>query len=111
MKKDKEGHWLIHAVKNASGKNKAKGRKVAQDDNAKHPLDTASVLAGIPEGRRNKTLFRWACKLRYLDLPQDMAEKLILEAASRCVPPFDPKIALQKVRPIDPPGAAGTEKQ
>ena len=62
------------------------------------PLDTASTLSGVPEGLRDRTLFRLAAKLRRSGVPMDMAEKLLLEAAAHCVPPFDARQALAKVR-------------
>jgi hypothetical protein len=60
-------------------------------------LDTAEVLAGVPEGQRDVALFRLACKLRAADVPQSAAESLILEAARNCDPPFPEKEALAKV--------------
>jgi hypothetical protein len=46
-------------------------------------LDTAQILAGVSEGQRDETLFRFACKLRRAGVPIDMAEKLIREAAEK----------------------------
>ena len=60
-------------------------------------FDTARALAGVPEGQRDETLFRLACKLRSADVPQDMAESLILEAARNCQPPFSEREALEKI--------------
>ena len=62
------------------------------------PLDTASVLAGVPAGERDKMLFRLAAKLRRSGVPVDFAERLLLEAAAACIPPFDERQALAKVR-------------
>src|SRR5215217_1501544 len=39
-------------------------------------FDTARALAGVPEGERDDTLFRLACKLRHADVPEDWAERL-----------------------------------
>ena len=44
-------------------------------------FNTSRALAGVPEGQRDETLFRLACKLRHSDVPQDWAEKLVSEAA------------------------------
>jgi len=60
-------------------------------------FNTAQALAGVPEGQRDETLFKLACKLRTADVPQDMAEALILEAARNCQPPFSEREALEKV--------------
>ena len=60
-------------------------------------FDTARALAGVPEGERDDTLFRLACKLRHADVPEDWAERLALEAAASCEPAFDPDLAVEKV--------------
>lgn len=60
-------------------------------------FDTAQALAGVPEGRRDETLFKLGCKLRAADIPQAMAESLILEAARNCEPPFPERQALEKI--------------
>ena len=60
-------------------------------------VDTVAVLAGVPEGERDEALFRLACRLRHADVPVEMAEALILQAAGNCSPPFPPRIAVQKV--------------
>ncbi len=61
-------------------------------------LDTAAVLDGVPEGRRDEELFRLACKLRAADVPEQAAAELVLAAATRCTPPFSAAEALAKVR-------------
>lgn len=60
-------------------------------------FNTAQVLAGVPQGQRDQTLFKLACKLRSADVPREMAETLILEAAKNCDPPFSERTALDKV--------------
>lgn len=67
------------------------------ENNYRERFNTEQALAGVPEGQRDETLFRLACKLRSADVPQDMAETLILEAARNCQPPFSEKAALEKV--------------
>lgn len=61
-------------------------------------IDLDEILSGIPEGKRDDTLFRYACKLRHDDEPQDRAEELIRLAARACKPPFDEDAAVGKVR-------------
>jgi putative DNA primase/helicase len=56
------------------------------------------ILAGVPEGARDWELFRAAAKLRYADVPVDMALRLITEAAANCTPPFPQSEAIKKVR-------------
>jgi hypothetical protein len=68
------------------------------DDGEHHTrLDTASVLEGVPKGQRDRTLFRFASKMRGADLPYAAARKLTLEAASNCDPPFPEDEAIRKV--------------
>lgn len=61
--------------------------------------DTATILQGVPEGERDDTLFRWACRLRRQlgDDGRRIVELAILDAAANCVPPFPPDQALRKV--------------
>lgn len=74
-------------------------------------IDLDEILTGIPEGKRDDTLFRYACKLRHDDVPQDEAEERLRLAARACKPPFDEAAAVGKVRraysnpEYDPPGS------
>jgi hypothetical protein len=56
-----------------------------------------SVLDGVPEGQRDDAIFRYACRLRAKNLERDEAERLVLEAAANCQPPFPEKEALLKL--------------
>jgi len=60
-------------------------------------FNTANALQGVSEGQRDDTLHKLASKLRGADVPRDMAETLILEAAKNCQPPFPERSALEKV--------------
>jgi putative DNA primase/helicase len=55
------------------------------------------ALEGAIEGERDDLLFRLACRLRASGVPQQKAEEIVLLAASRCSPPFDPDDARRKV--------------
>lgn len=57
----------------------------------------ADVLNGVPEGERDETLFRYVSRLKHRRLAPKEVEVLVLEAASRCDPPFPPDEALKKV--------------
>lgn len=63
------------------------------------PPDTDDILDGVPEGERDETLFRLACRLRRQlgDNARKAVEHLILRAASGCTPPFPEADALKKV--------------
>jgi hypothetical protein len=60
---------------------------------------TATIHQGVPEGERDDTLFRWACRLRRQvgDDGRRIVELAVLDAAARCSPPFPPEQALRKV--------------
>jgi replicative DNA helicase len=60
---------------------------------------TATILMGVPEGERDDTLFRWACRLRRQlgDDGRRIVELAVLDAAARCSPPFPADQALRKV--------------
>lgn len=60
-------------------------------------LDTEKVLNGVPQGERDTRLFKLACRFRGAGIPQDAAERLLVEAACKCEPPFPMREALQKV--------------
>lgn len=60
-------------------------------------LDLIRLLNGLPEGERDTTLYRAACKLRADNLPQVYAELLIRQAARLCRPPFEDQAAVEKV--------------
>ena len=64
----------------------------------KAPLDLSVVLAGIPEGERDSTIWSYACKLRADNVPLGYAEVFVAQAARDCRPPFDEDLALEKVR-------------
>jgi hypothetical protein len=67
-------------------------------DPFREKFNTAQALAGVPEGQRDESIFKLACKLRHADVPQGMAETLVLEAARNCHPPFPENTALEKVQ-------------
>lgn len=64
------------------------------------PLEVGELMNGIPEGQRDITLFRWACKLRAIGLPVEIAEELVVGGARRCTPPFPEEQARAKVRRV-----------
>jgi len=63
---------------------------------------TADILAGIPEGQRDETLYRAACRWRRQHQNDDdgglaAVTALTLAAAARAIPPFPEEEALRKV--------------
>jgi hypothetical protein len=80
--------WLKELTNGSSG-------SVAAADH--EPLDLARILNGLPEGERDDTLFRYACKMRRDGVPQRYAELQVRLAARACRPPFDEAIAAEKV--------------
>ena len=65
---------------------------------ARPRLDTAAVLGGVPDGRRHVDLFRLASKLRWADVPQEVAERLVTEAGAKCAPPLAEREAVAQAR-------------
>jgi hypothetical protein len=61
-------------------------------------VDPLMVLEGVPEGMRDETLFKYACRLQRQGLKQREAEVLVLQAAQSCDPPFPEDEAKAKVR-------------
>lgn len=61
------------------------------------PVSASAILAGVPEGNRDWSLFQLASKLRYADVPIDWAFDLVEAAAAACTPPFDRTEARKKV--------------
>lgn len=57
----------------------------------------SGAFEGIPEGQRNETIFKLACKLRKTDIPQDIARDLILKAAQKCQPSLSEQEAIKTI--------------
>lgn len=73
--------------------------QASERGNDSNPLpDTATILQGVAEGKRDEVLFRAACRWRR-QLQDDRAAVtvLVLEAARNCEPPFPRDEALRKV--------------
>jgi len=74
-------------------------------------IDPLKVLAGVPEGQRDETLFRYACRLRAKGMVKEEALALVLQAAKNCTPPFPEKEAKAKVESAwRYPGGTETEQ-
>jgi hypothetical protein len=65
--------------------------------NKKPALDVGAIQQGVPEGQRDDSIFRYACRLRHDDVYYEKAVELILELASKCHPPFPSGEAIKKV--------------
>ena len=74
-------------------------RPSASNGSSSDLASTADILNGVPEGERDDTLFRWACRLRRQlgDGARRIVELAVLDAAANCSPPFSPDQALRKV--------------
>jgi hypothetical protein len=77
----------------------------------KPPLDVAGIFAGVPEGEREGKLVSLVGKLRRADVPLEVALGLVLEAASRCIPPFPPQAAEERVRRLYATYPAGSVQE
>jgi archaellum biogenesis ATPase FlaH len=81
---------------------------------SKGKFDIKAALAGSPHGQRYYTLIGLAGKLRYGDIPFDVALKLMFESAVNCKPPApekDTRRILEKAYATWKPGinSPGTE--
>lgn len=85
--------WLIEESK----RRKTKGA-ISGDSTSVKEIDPKRVLAGVPKGKRDETLFRYACSLRERGVPQKEAVALVLLAAANCDPPFPETQAVEKVK-------------
>ena len=74
-----------------------RGNQQYSEKNGKDRFDTVTAMNGVPEGQRDETLFKLACKFRHENLSREFAEELILIAAQNCKPPFLDQDALKKV--------------
>jgi RecA-family ATPase len=72
-------------------------REATTHGETRPPLDLGPILEGVPEGQRDDTLYRFACKLRGDDVPATYAELLVRQAARLCRPAFDEGVAADKV--------------
>ena len=86
--------WLLRAIRGGASSSKpTKGASTAPDA----LRDPDEVLAGVEDGSRDVTLFRYACLLRRDKITRKQADVLILKAAASCNPPFPEAEALRKV--------------
>ncbi|OPY59149.1 MAG: hypothetical protein A4E55_00366 [Pelotomaculum sp. PtaU1.Bin035] len=60
-------------------------------------INPVGVLAGVPQGQRDITLFKYACRLRSKGMTREEADALVLQAAANCTPPFPEATAKEKV--------------
>lgn len=80
--------WLLGRLTREASGNKERGPGI----------DPARVLEGVPHGERDETLWKYARSLRARGrFSKAEAGALVLLAASRCRPPFDPATAAEKV--------------
>jgi hypothetical protein len=64
-----------------------------------HPtVDTSAIWEGISEGERDTQIFKYACRCRALGYPENEAMILVMEAATRCTPPFPETEARLKLK-------------
>lgn len=70
--------------------------KLAGDRN-EHKVDLKDIATGLPKGRRDEMLNKFAFWLKGHDVPFEMAVGYVLAAAKLSEPPFDGNIARDKV--------------
>lgn len=82
--------WLMGLIESDSAE--------GEDSVFGEDFDIGEVLEGIPQGKRDDTLYRYACRLRHDDVPRAQAVELLRLAARACKPAFDEAVAIGKVR-------------
>jgi len=96
-----EGPLLDPDVQLAKAASAQAARPANSSQHKKTPLrDPTVVFAGIPEGERDTTLFRYIWGLWVRNVGQPEATALAEIAAARCQPPFDREEAIRKVERI-----------
>ena len=60
-------------------------------------LNVENLVKGLPEGQRDEQLNKFAWMLKGRGISYELAIGFVMEAAHRCIPPFDPDIAKEKV--------------
>src|SRR5206468_3993725 len=85
--------WLLARVRGGG----RTGSSAKASENPRPRFDMHAALAGVPEGQRDDTIYKLACKMRHLDIPIEMARDWITRAAEKCTPPFSVKEAAEKV--------------
>lgn len=101
--------WLVDALTETTGSPPSSDSGSATGDR----IDPAVILAGVPEGERDDSIYKYACSLRARDVPQSEAEVLVLTAAAACTPPIPIAEARAKLNAAwkFPPGVAGAEEE
>ncbi len=66
-------------------------------ESAARPVNVNAVMSGLTEGSRDTELWRYACHLAGRGVPLTLALGFVAAAADRCVPPFAPDLAREKV--------------
>lgn len=82
--------WLLALLSSAEERHQDPGERVR--------FDLVEALQGTAEGGRDWLIFRMACKMRDMDVPEEMAVDWCKRAAQNCAPPFPEKVTEEKVR-------------
>ena len=81
--------WLLSLIS-------AKSLNSGEGEHRKR-LDWAEAIKGAPQGRRDHMIWTTACSIREYDKPIEYALDFVREQAQNCRPPFDIKVAEEKV--------------
>ena len=73
-------------------------QSISDNDVQQPTIDPTKVLQGTPEGNRDNTLFKYACRLRNQNMTWDEAKALVLIAAQNCEPAFPQDQAIKKLK-------------
>ena len=97
-----DGEWISYRWNDNQDTQPAKewaltlASRQASSDRAKFNVE--KVMRGLTQGERDNELWRYACHLKALQVPFELAEAFLRTAASKCSPPFDEMDAVEKVQ-------------
>lgn len=72
-------------------------RMAGERTDNKKAVDLSKISQGLQEGERDEQLNKVAWMFKSHDVQYDLAVALVMAAAERCNPPFDPELAKDKV--------------
>jgi len=58
-------------------------------------IPVSDVIYGVDDGIRDTSLFKFACKLRGMDVPYEDAMNKVIVAARNCTPPMEDSVAIK----------------
>jgi hypothetical protein len=91
--------WLLRLIQNPPvWALTGSAHRQSVSTNRSQRVSLTRMVAGVSEGQRDDELFRLACSLRCRGHSQRFVEKVVVDVARRCHPPFPDRLARLKVK-------------